>query len=92
LQRPVDVVVVVDGVVANRCVVSTSSARRRRCGFAARARLDDRVTRRRVRNHVGESADRDERGRGQPPVDPPQAGERGVARDVSSVAPHQWSW
>jgi hypothetical protein len=94
LQRPVDVVMVYV-VVANRCdacVVATSSARRCRRVLAARARLDDGVTGRRVRHHVGETADRDECCRGQPPVDPSQTGERGIARDVSSVAPHQWSW
>jgi hypothetical protein len=93
LQRPVDVVVVRVAVADRRdaCVVSPSSARRRRHVFA-RSRFGDRVTGRRVRDHVGKPADRNERGCRQPPVDPPQTSQRGIASDVSSIAPHQWWW
>jgi hypothetical protein len=92
LERLIDVVVMHVAVVdrCDACVASVSSAHRRRHVLTARARLGDRVTRRRVRDHVGEPGDRDERGCGQPPVDPPQTSQRGVASDVSSIAPHQW--
>jgi hypothetical protein len=94
LERPVDVVVVYVVLVdrCDACVVSTSSARLPRCVFPVRARLDDRVTWRRVRHHVGEPADRDECSCRQPPVDPSQAGQGHITRKVSSVAPHPWSW
>jgi hypothetical protein len=92
LERPVDVTVVHVAVVnrCHACVVSTGPARRRRCAFGARARLDDLVTRRCVRHHVGEPADRDERGCGQPAVDSSQTSQCRIAGEVSSVAPHQW--
>jgi hypothetical protein len=58
--------------------------------WSRRRRLGDRVTRRSVRHDVGQGTDRDEGGRGHPPVDSPQTDERGVAREVGSVAPHPW--
>jgi hypothetical protein len=58
-------------------------------GSGSGSRLGDRVTRRGVRDHVGQRADRDERAGGHPPVDPGEASDSDVARNLCSVAPHR---
>jgi len=63
-----------------------AAVRARRTGSGTR--LGDRVTRRGVRDHVGQRADRDERAGGHPPVHPGQASNSDVARNLCSVAPH----
>jgi hypothetical protein len=82
-------------MVAHRGDVSAAmpDPARRRATVCARgsrsgSRLGDRVTRRGVRNHVGQRADRDERAGGHPPVHPGQASNSDVARNLCSVAPH----
>ena len=50
--------------------------------------LGDRVTRRGVRDDIGQRADRDERAGGHPPVHLDQASNGDVARNLCSVAPH----
>jgi hypothetical protein len=57
-------------------------------GNGSGSRPGDRVTRRGVRNHVGQRADRDERARGHPSVHTGEAGNSHVARNLCSVAPH----
>ncbi|HEV7176331.1 MAG TPA: hypothetical protein VGN29_12610 [Solirubrobacteraceae bacterium] len=57
-------------------------------GRRSRGGLGDRVTRRGVRHHIGHRADRDERAGRQPPVDPGEAGDSDVARNLCPVASH----
>jgi hypothetical protein len=81
-------------VVVHRGDVSATmpDPARRRATVRARgsggSRLGDRVTRRGVRDHLGQRTDRDERAGGHPPVHPCQASNSDVARNLCSVAPH----
>ena len=50
--------------------------------------LGDRVTRRGVRDDIGQRADGNERAGGHPPVHLDQASNGDVARNLCSVAPH----
>ncbi|HET7049224.1 MAG TPA: hypothetical protein VFI54_13255 [Solirubrobacteraceae bacterium] len=52
--------------------------------------LGDRVSRRGVRDHLGQRADRDDGAGRHPSVHPCQASKRRVARKLCSVAPHPW--
>jgi hypothetical protein len=57
-------------------------------GRGSAGRLGDGVTRSGVRDHIGQRADRDHGAGRHPPVDPRQASDSDVARNLCSVAPH----
>jgi hypothetical protein len=57
-------------------------------GSGSGSMLGDRVTRRGVRDDIGQRADGNERAGGHPPIHLDQASNGDVARNLCSVAPH----